>query len=90
MESESSPTASGDDKTNKNDESVQNDSGVFDETLKSQSESAGRQGAESPPITEEQQQLIDYAKSQFNINRKVIIRNIPPCTYNVRLIWFHL
>jgi len=81
--SESSPAASGDDKTKKNDESVQNDSGVFDETLKSQNESAGRQGVESPLITEEQQQLIDYAKSQFNINRKVIIRNIPPCTYNV-------
>ena len=52
----------------KNDESIQSDSGVFDESV--------------------QENMHIFAKSQFNINRKVIIKNTPHCAYNVCLCCF--
>ena len=46
----------------KHDESIQSDSGVFDESV--------------------QENMHIFAKSQFNINIKVIIKNTPHCAYN--------
>ena len=32
--------------------------------------------------------LLNFAKSEFNKNRKIIIRNVPPVTYDVRISHF--
>ena len=59
-------------------DSRDSDSGVFEENP------PGKYPSKSNPL-----ELVNFAKAEFNKNRKIIIRNIPPVKYEVQSPTLH-